>query len=187
MFLLCEAALDLNCDETTLIESPSRCVVCDVSQVGPADVLTERRASSSTKLFPVAMRRARKSSETICPDRFCRPPQHDKHRGGKGWWVRKDGRVKSEHRYSERRVMRMKERRETKRAQLEKFSSSRVRPVWQKRNWSSTQRQRPLVDKLGHYIYLFFHADDWSLLEARSSGAWGQERRSPHHNVWGAI
>lgn len=52
--------------------------------VGPADTLWECHASSSTRLFPVEMSRARKSSETICPDRFCGPPQHSKGRGGGG-------------------------------------------------------------------------------------------------------
>lgn len=50
--------------------------------VGPADTLREHHASSSTRLFPVEMSRARKSSETICPDRFCGPQQHSKGGGG---------------------------------------------------------------------------------------------------------
>lgn len=55
-----------------------------VDVVGPADALREHHASSSTRLFPVEMSRARKSSETICPDRFCGPPQHSKGQEGEG-------------------------------------------------------------------------------------------------------
>lgn len=50
----------------------------NVTVLGPADTLRELHASSSTRLFPVEMSRARKSSETICPERFCGPPQHSK-------------------------------------------------------------------------------------------------------------
>lgn len=52
------------------------------STVGPADTLREHHASSSnTRLFPVEMSRARKSSETICPVRFCGPPQQQQRPG----------------------------------------------------------------------------------------------------------
>lgn len=59
---------------------------------GPADTLRELYASSrsssscssNTRLFPVEMSRARKSSETICPERFCGPPQHSKEPADKG-------------------------------------------------------------------------------------------------------
>lgn len=50
--------------------------------LGPADTLKEHHASSNTRLFPVEMSRARKSSETICPVRFCGPPQHSKDQVG---------------------------------------------------------------------------------------------------------
>lgn len=60
----------------------------NISNLGPADTLSEHHASSSTRLFPVEMRRARKSSETICPERFCGPPQHSKGQQTQvGWGV----------------------------------------------------------------------------------------------------
>lgn len=56
--------------------------------LGPADTLKcQHRSSSSssnTRLFPVEMSRARKSSETICPERFCGPTQHSKGPADKG-------------------------------------------------------------------------------------------------------
>lgn len=60
-----------------------------MEMLGLADTLRElhassRSSSSNTRLFPVEMSRARKSSETICPERFCGPPQHSEEPADKG-------------------------------------------------------------------------------------------------------
>lgn len=55
----------------------------------------QHHASSSTRLFPVEMSRARKSSEAICPVRFCGAPHHSRGQGGRGsgWDRRGDVRL----------------------------------------------------------------------------------------------